>query len=65
LKEAVVVNPTEPVPCNRFEFKAKLAVPDNEPVTVRVPWTFAFPVTVKDPVMYGELSIIYFVITIF
>jgi len=55
------VNPTEPVPCNRFEFNAKLAVPDNEPVTISAPWKFAFPVTVKDPVMYGELSIILFV----
>jgi hypothetical protein len=50
------------VPSSRFEFNAKLAevaVPDNEPVTVRVPWTFALPVTVIDPVMYGELSIIF------
>jgi hypothetical protein len=60
LKEAVVVNPTEPVPCNKSEFNAKLAVPDNEPVTIIAPWKFALPVTVIEPVMYGELSIILF-----
>ena len=53
-----MANPTEPVPC---KVRAKLevaAVPDKEPVTVRAPIKVVFPVTVKDPVMYGELSII-------
>ncbi len=53
-----MANPTEPVPC---KVKAKLevaAVPDKEPVTVMFPAMVALPVTVRDPVMYGELSII-------
>ena len=56
--EAVVANPVEPVPCNSRALLAKLAVPDKEPVTVSWPWIVVLPVTVRDPDMYGELSII-------
>jgi hypothetical protein len=55
-----VANPTEPVPCKVRAKLAVAAVPDKEPVTVRAPWSIVFPVTVRDPVMYGELSIILF-----
>ena len=54
----VVANPTEPVPPKVRAKEAVDAIPDKEPVTVSCPWMFAFPVTVIDPVMYGELSII-------
>ena len=53
-----MANPTEPVPC---KVRAKLEVvevPDKEPVTVMFPAMVASPVTVIEPVMYGELSII-------
>ena len=56
--EAVVANPVEPVPCKSRALLAKLAVPDKEPVTVSWPWIVVLPVTVRDPDMYGELSII-------
>jgi hypothetical protein len=36
-----------------------VAVPAKEPVTVNAPIRLVLPVTVNDPDMYGELSIIF------
>ena len=58
-----MAKPVEPVPCSSKALLAKLAVPDKEPVTVSWPCIVAFPVTVKDPVMYGELSIIFYFVS--
>ena len=53
-----MAKPVEPVPCSSKALLAKLAVPDKEPVTVSWPCIVVLPVTVSEPEMYGELSII-------
>jgi hypothetical protein len=62
VKAPVVANPTEPVPCKVRAKLAVAAVPDKEPVTVMFTAMVASPVTVREPVMYGELSIILFIL---
>jgi hypothetical protein len=62
LNEDVVVNDVESNPSNISAFVAYEAVPAIPASDVIDPDRIVFPVTVREPDMVGEFSIIYFVL---